>query len=96
MENKNYRASFILDSRNYQDSIESLIQKIAQAIESLGAKVGKIDNLGTKEFSRVTEKTFTEGIFVTYQCTASVAFPHALREKLKLDKQVYRIFVENI
>ncbi|OIO60099.1 MAG: hypothetical protein AUJ82_03845 [Verrucomicrobia bacterium CG1_02_43_26] len=91
-----YRVSFILDSRKYQDSIDSLVEKVKQTMTSLGGVVKKTENLGSKPFARITDKSFPEGIYLVVECEAAPAFPTALKEKLRLEKHVYRVFVENI
>lgn len=93
---KRYRANFILDTRNYSESIENLINSIKENIESLGAKVTKVENLGTKEFIRVTDRRMPSGVYAQFTMDASPEVPNQLQEKFRLDKTVDRILVQSL
>lgn len=91
----NYAATFILDTRNYQEPIETLIDNIKAALESEGAEVSNVENLGQKEFIRVTDKGFPAGIYVTFHFSGPGTAAEALKEKFRLDKTVNRILVQS-
>ena len=52
---RNYRATFILDNRGKEDSAEQIIDGVKQDITALGGEVGVVENLGRKDFIRVTD-----------------------------------------
>ena len=91
-----YRATFILDTRNYQQPVETLIEKLTSVIESIKGLVQKVNNLGQKDFVRVTNRKFPAGIYLEVLFEGPPTAPSALKEKLKLDKTVNRVLVETL
>jgi len=89
-----YRATFILDTRNVQESVEELVEKLANTIGDIGGEVKKVDNQGQKEFVRVTDRDFPAGVYVLIDFEGPPAAPQQLQEKLRLDRTVYRIVVQ--
>ena len=92
---RSYKATFILDTRNYTSPVETIIEKLTGVLESIGAKVTKVDNLGQKDFERVTDRKFQSGIYVEIAFEGPAESSATLKEKLKLDKTVNRIFVQS-
>lgn len=91
-----YKATFILDTRNYTEPVEKLIERITTAISSVGGNVTKIENLGQKHFTRVTSRKFPIGIYVDVTMEGEPSLPLAVNEKLRLDRNIYRIFIVSI
>ena len=88
-----YDATFILDTRSYQEPIETLIEKISSTLESLHGTVASVVNQGQKAFARITNRKFPAGIYVTFKLQGPKGFPKALQERFKLDKLVNRILI---
>jgi small subunit ribosomal protein S6 len=95
MSNRNYRATFILDNRGKEDSAEQIITGIKADLAAVGATVGQIDNLGRRDFKRITDVKFPAGNFVQIAFAGPATAPAALRERLRLNQSVYRTFVQN-
>lgn len=93
---RNYRATFILDTRNYQNPIETLIERLTSVIEAIGGSVDKIKNLGQKDFARVTDRNFPTGTYVEFDFKGPASSPSTLKDKLKLDKTINRVLVVTI
>ncbi len=93
---RNYRATFILDNRGKEDSAEQIIDGVKQDITALGGEVGVVENLGRKDFIRVTDKNFPSGIYVQVAFAAPATAPAALRERLRLNPSIYRTFVQSV
>ena len=91
-----YRVTFILDTRGYEESIDTLIEKLKGTLEAIDCEVEKVENLGQKEFARVIDKKFPAGIYIQMDFTGDGDPNKRLNEKLKLDRTVNRIFVESI
>lgn len=91
-----YDVSFILDTRNWEDSIEALIDSVKKVMESIGGKVLDSKNLGVKSFVRVTDRKFPQGHYVTFRIEGDGNFPKDLKGKLKLNRNVNRLMVEKI
>lgn len=93
---KRYRATFILDTRNYTEAVENLVESIKENINGLGANVTKVENLGSKEFVRVTDRNMPTGVFVQYDFEAAPSVPNQFQERFRLDKTVNRVIVQDL
>lgn len=91
-----YRVTMIYDLRNYAEPVETLIEKMKALLETLGAKVEKTENLGVKDFVRVTDRRLPNAPYAQFEIEAPSSLPVAFREKLRLDRSVKRIFVQSI
>jgi len=94
--NKRYRATFILDTRNHTEGVDTLVDSIKENINGLGANVTKVDNLGTKEFVRVTDRNMPTGIYVQYEFEAPSNVPGQFQERFRLDRTVDRIMIQDL
>ena len=88
-----YLANFILDTRNFDQPVETIIEKITSVIDAIGGEVAKVKNLGQKDFVRITDRKFPAGIYLQFDILAPSTAPAALQEKFALDKSVDRIMV---
>ena len=92
----NYKASFILDTRGYEQPMETLIAKIKSTLTSIGAEVGEVKELGLKDFARVTDRRFPQAPLVQIRFSGAPDTPAVLKEKFRLDRTIYRILVESV
>ena len=92
---RNYRATFILDNRGKEDSADQIIAGVKADIAALGGEVGVVENLGRKDFIRVTDKKFPGSTYVQVAFSAPPAAPAALIERLRLNPGVYRTFLQS-
>jgi len=93
---RNYRATFILDNRGKDDSIEQIIDGVKQEIAAIQGEVSAVENLGKKDFVRVTDRKLTGATYVQMSFAAPAEGPAQLRERLRLNQSVYRTFVESV
>jgi small subunit ribosomal protein S6 len=93
---RNYRASFILDNRGKEDSIDQILEGVKSEITALQGEVTAVENLGKKDFVRVTDRKFTSGAYVQVAFSAPAEAPAQLRERLRLNNSVYRTFVQSV
>lgn len=91
-----YRVSFIFETRNHTENVDALIERITTTLNSIQADVTKVNNLGQKDFIRVTDRKAPNGIYVQFLLSAPSAFPSVVQERFRLDKTVKRILVESI
>ncbi len=92
---KSYKATFILDLRKTEDDAAKVIADISAILSSAGSSVEGNEDLGTRDFSRAADQRFTQGHYVVIDFkTADSKVPDVLKEKLRLDKRVNRIFIE--
>ncbi|MDE3084027.1 MAG: 30S ribosomal protein S6 [Verrucomicrobiota bacterium] len=93
---RNYRATFILDNRGKEDSIEQIIEQVKQEIAAVQGEVSAVENLGKRDFIRVTDPKFTGAAYVHVSFAAPPEGPVQLRERLRLNQNVYRTFIETV
>ena len=92
-----YRATFLLDTRGVEASVDSLYEEITQVLTQLGGEVTKVANHGARQLTRVSHNSKQDtGIFVQYDFTASGEVPVKVHEKFRLDNRVDRIMIEKI
>jgi len=93
---RNYRATFILDNRGQADTIEQIIEGVKTEIAAVQGEVSAVENLGKKDFVRVTNPKLTGATYVQVAFSAPADGPAMLRERLRLNHNVYRTFVESV
>ena len=93
---RNYRASFILDNRGKEDSIDQILEGVKKEITAIDGEVTGVENLGKKDFVRVTDRKFTSGAYVQVAFNAPAEAPAQLKERLRLNSSVYRTFVQSV
>lgn len=93
---RNYRATFIFDNRGKDDSIEQIIEVVKKDIGAIQGEITAIENLGKKDFARVTDAKLTGASYVQMNFSAPPQGPAQLRERLRLNNSVYRTFVQSV
>jgi len=93
---RNYRATFILDNRGKEDSTDAIIETVKTEIISIHGEVKAVESLGKRDFVRVTDPKFTSASYVQIDFSAPAEAPAALKERLRLNHNVYRTFVESV
>lgn len=89
-----YKATFILDLRDSEDDSAKVLGELKELLSSIGGESTESEDLGLREFSRAADRRFTQGHYVEIFFDSSGAVPATLKEKLKLDKRINRIFIE--
>ena len=92
---RNYKATFILDNRGKEDSVEQIIESVKKEIAAVQGEVTAVENIGRREFVRKTDDKFPGGVYVHLTFSAPAAAPAQLHERLRLNGAVYRALLEN-
>ena len=92
---RNYRATFILDNRGTEDTIEKIIEEVKQEIAAVQGEVSAVENLGKRDFVRVTDKKLTGAVYVHMDFAAPPETPAQLKERLRLNQHVYRTYIQS-
>ena len=92
----NYKTTFILDLRESDDDAEKVLNDIKEILGSIGAEVTDAEDLGMRQFVRAADQRFTQGHYLEFYYNGPGTVPADLKEKLRLDKRVNRIFVESL
>ena len=94
--NKNYKTSFILDLRDSKDDSAKVLGELTELLSTLGATVSDSNDLGMRDFARAADRRFAQGHYLEVYFDGPGTMPALLKEKLRLDKRINRIFVELI
>jgi len=92
---RNYRATFIMDNRGREETIEQLVDGVKKIIAEVQGEVSAVENIGKKDFIRVTDKKLTGATYVHVSFSAPAAAPAQLIERLRLNNSVYRTFIQS-
>jgi small subunit ribosomal protein S6 len=92
---RNYRASFILDNRGKEETIDQIVDGIKKVIAEVKGEVAAVENIGKKDFARVTDRKLTGAHYVQVTFSGPAGVPAQLREKLRLNGSVYRTFIQS-
>jgi small subunit ribosomal protein S6 len=93
---RNYKATFILDNRGKEDSVEQIIESVKKEITAVQGEVTAVENIGRREFVRKTDDKFPAGVYVYVNFSAPAAAPAQLHERLRLNESVYRAVVHTV
>ena len=93
--NRNYRASFILDNRGKEETVDQIVDGVKKVIAEVKGEVTAVESIGKKDFARVTDKKLTGAHYVHINFSAPADAPANLREKLRLNGSVYRTFIQS-
>ena len=93
---RNYRATFILDNRGKEDSIDQIIEGVKKDIVAVDGEVSSVETLGRKDFARVTDRNLPGATYVQIAFAAPATGPAALKERLRLNSTVYRTFLQTV
>ena len=90
----NYHATFILDNRGKEETIDQIIEGVKKEITAVQGEVTHVENLGKKAFVRVTDSKFPEAVYVQVDFSGPLDSPRHLHERLRLNSSVYRALVQ--
>lgn len=93
---RTYRATVILNTQGYQDTVETLVDKLTALLKDLGAEISKVENLGHKDFVSGAVKKHAGDIFLLIEFSGGATIPADLAEKTRLDKAVKRLHVNRL
>lgn len=89
-----YKFSFILDLRNTEDDAAKVQADITEAIAAVGGEVTDSEDLGVREFARAADRRYAQGQYLVLYVSGPSSVDRDLKDKLKHEKRINRIFVE--
>lgn len=92
----NYKATFILDLRDSEDDSAKVLADLNELLKTIGGEPSDSEDLGMRDFARAADRRFAQGHYVEIYFEGAGHVPATLKEKLKLEKRVNRIFVESV
>ncbi|HLP08962.1 MAG TPA: 30S ribosomal protein S6 [Opitutaceae bacterium] len=93
---RKYKATFIIDTRGREESLDQLLEKVKQDIAAVQGEVVSVENLGQRDLARSTDPKFVAAPYVQMEFLAPVDGPKHLHERLRLNQVVYRAMFEKI
>ena len=79
-----------LSTRSWEDQVG-----VKKVIAEVKGEVTAVENVGRKDFVRVTDKKLTSAAYVHVNFSGPADAPANLREKLRLNGSVYRTFIQS-
>ena len=92
----NYKATFILDTRGREESIDDLVDNLKAELESVGAEVSDFENLGKQDFARAADQRYQSGVYAQYRISGDSDTPEKILEKLRLNKLVSHKMIQRV
>jgi small subunit ribosomal protein S6 len=86
----------ILDTRGREESIEQLIEDVKKEIASVEVEVVGVENLGRRDFARVTDAKLTAANYVEFTLAGPAGVATRVQEHFRLNPAVYRVLVQSI
>ncbi len=85
---RKYEGLIVLNTLGQEDGLNDLVSSVAKEMESKGAKMDEIQQLGRKKFA-YNARHLDGGHYVNYIFEADPADIEKIQSKLKLNKSVY-------
>jgi len=87
---RRYEALFILNTSGKEENSKELVEKTEKEIQLAGGKIFKVERMDKRPFARVAHQ-LDAGYYVNIGFEMMPEKLAAFREKLKLDKDVFRV-----
>ena len=86
--NRKYESLIVLNTKGNEDSVDELVGAVAQEMESEGAKLDEIKQLGKRKFA-YNARHLDSGHYVNYIFEADSQQVQNIQNKLKLNSLVH-------
>jgi small subunit ribosomal protein S6 len=90
---RNYRVTFVIDHRGKEETLDQIVEELKQEIAAIEGEVIGVEDLGKRDFVRVTDRKFTGAPYFHLDFSAPPTAPTRLKERLRLNANVYRTFI---
>jgi len=90
---RKYEATIVLNTKGKEESIEELVGQVSKELETAGAKLEQIDQMGKREFP-FSPRHVTHGYFVNVQFEAEPQVLNTVSARLKLNDNVYQQYYQ--
>ncbi|MCW1923272.1 30S ribosomal protein S6 [Luteolibacter arcticus] len=92
---RKYEGLVILNTKSIEGSVEDLVTAVSKEIESEGAKVADVKQLGRRKFA-YSSRHLDNGHYVTYSFKAEPAMIDKIQAKLRLNTSVHLQHFERV
>ena len=94
--NRKYNVTIILDTRGYESPVATIEEKVTEQLKESGGEVESLENLGRRDFSRVTEKDHTGDTYLQVVVSGPASLPGDFQERVRLDRLFKRTMFKSI
>lgn len=94
MTQNKYRSTVILDTRGREESVDALIEGLKKEVSAVNGTVLTATSEGSRPFARVTDRNLSASTYVTMELQGPLSLPAALKERVRLNKVVHRLFIQ--
>ena len=91
---RKYKATFIIDTRGREESLDQLLEKVKQDIVAVQGEVVSVESLGQRDLTRPSDPKFVNAPYVQMEFLAPLTGPKQLHERFRLNQIVYRAMFE--
>lgn len=85
---RKYEGMIILDTRGNEGAVQELVQNVSKEIESEGAKLESLEDLGRKQFAYNARK-LSAGQYLNVVFEATPQSLEKIQDKLTLNSSIY-------
>ena len=78
--------TIILDSRGYESPVETIEEKVSGIMKELGGTVESLENLGRRDFTRITDKGHAGDTYLQVDVSGPANLPASFQDKVRLDR----------
>jgi small subunit ribosomal protein S6 len=90
---KKYEGLFILNLTGREDSLKDVIDRLTAEMTAAGCEVETVQKMDRRAFARVSSKKVAAGHYVNFIFQAEPSVLPGLRNRFKLDEEVYRLML---
>ena len=85
---RNYEGLIVLNTKGAEGSVDELVNAVAKELETEGAKVAGVNQLGRRKFAYVSDH-LEAGHYVSYNFAVAPAAIEKIQARLALNEQVH-------
>lgn len=85
---RKYQGLIVLNTKALEGSVDELVNAVSKELETEGAKVEKIDNLGRRQFA-YNARHLEAGHYVNYQFQGTPEIISKIQARLRLNDNVH-------
>jgi small subunit ribosomal protein S6 len=88
---RKYTGTIVINTQGIEENAATLVQKIGRELETNGAKLEQVDEMGRRAFPYGSKKQ-THGYFAVYHFQAAPDVLEKIQGKLRLNPDVHQQF----
>lgn len=90
---RKYEAIIVLDTKGKEDTVDTLVSQVTKELESNGAKLSQVDNLGKKKFP-FAPRHVEGGWYINVQFEAEPEALEKSKANFSLNENIYQSYFQ--